>query len=109
MEDESHGDAAAGEVPATRKTHRKKLPAPKLSAMIPFALGCAAPIPILMAAMDKVPGEGRPPKTPVLYEFNVLFKLCGICARPPRGVSTHVKDSCRNGQHARFKMSVPAS
>lgn len=63
---------------------RKRAPQPKLSAMLPFVLGCLAPVPIFMAAMDKVPGE-KAPKYPVLYEFNKLFKLCGgpLPPRPP--------------------------
>ena len=69
MEDSTTGAGAEGKP-------RKRAPQPKLSAMLPFVLGCLSPVPIFMAAMDKVPGE-RAPRYPVLYEFNKLFKLCG--------------------------------
>ena len=58
-------------VPRNRETN--------LPAVSPLVLGCAAPIPIVMAWMDKVPGQNRPTsKTPVLYDFNRLFKICGL-------------------------------
>lgn len=67
----------AGPQPSVQPRLKKRVPPPKLSAMLPFLLGAVAPIPIIMAAMDKVEGETKPEKTPVLYEFNKLFKLCG--------------------------------
>jgi hypothetical protein len=75
MEDSTTGAGAEGKP-------RKRALRPKLSAMLPFVLGCLAPVPIYMAAMDKVPGE-KAPKYPVLYEFNKLFKLCGGPLPPP--------------------------
>lgn len=75
MEDSTAGAGTAGKT-------RKCAPRPKLSAMLPFVLGCLAPVPIFIAAMDKVPGE-KAPRYPVLYEFNKLFKLCGGSLPPP--------------------------
>ena len=74
--DEGSGVGAGAGAGADGKARRKRAPPPKLSAMIPFVLGCLAPVPIMMGAMDKVSGE-KAPRTPVLYEFNKLFKLCG--------------------------------
>ena len=76
------GSGAGAGTGADDKARRKRTPPPKLSAMIPFALGCLAPVPIMMGALDKVPGE-KAPRTPVLYEFNKLFKLCGAPVRVP--------------------------
>jgi hypothetical protein len=75
---------------AAAPPRKRKVPPPKLSAMLPCLLGAMAPLPVIMAAMDRVEGEGRPGKTPVLYEFNKLFKLCGRSAvrrpLPPPGL-----------------------
>ena len=62
----------------SKKSRQEKRPPARLSVIVPFILGCAAPIPIILASMDQMEGQTRPSsKTPVLYEFNKLFKLCG--------------------------------
>ena len=76
---DAHGDATISSEAATDGKARRKKSPPRVSAILPLLLGCLAPIPILLASMDKVPGQTRPAsKTPVLYEFNKLFKLCGM-------------------------------
>ena len=72
--------AEAAAVPAPQR-QKKKLRV-NFAAVLPLMMGCAAPLPVLLGATDKVHGETRPnSKTPVLYEFNQLFKMCGAFSR----------------------------